>query len=248
MPPVEPLSSARGELAQPGRVRTTKMRALIIADPGIPVPPRGYGGAERLAYVLAKGLQDAGHAVEMMAGPGSVGGWPIHAYRSPNNRSLASRAFHKSVFQFVSATHASRSDIVFAFSRLDYLWSLFRLRRPTVVRFGNPIKADDNRLLPTYSHRVKLVSVSDHQRIGIPWGDWTTIHNGLPIETFRFEADRGSYLAFLGRFHPNKGAHAAIQVALATGLPLKLAGNVPDDPECRAYFDCAIRPHLGAGV
>jgi glycosyltransferase involved in cell wall biosynthesis len=69
-----------------------------------------------------------------------------------------------------------------------------------------------------------------------------TIHHGIRLEHYRFLPDKQAYLSFLGRMVPVKGAHAAIQVARAAGIPLKLAGEV--QPMFRDYWDTEIAPHI----
>jgi len=221
-----------------------RLRILIIADPVIPVPPVGYGGAERIAYMLARGLHHGGHEVKVMAGPGSAGDWPIFVHQAPDNRSFLSRAFRKTLFQLTSSACAAAVDVVVSFSRPDYLWTLFRLHKPILQIFSNPVGDRDLAIVPRPGANLRLVSVSDAQRRHCPRPDWTTIPNSVPVGEFAFKAAEGSYLAFLGRFHPNKGAHLAIRVALAMGLPLKLAGNIPNDDFCREYFATQIEPHL----
>lgn len=223
------------------------MRVLIIADPHIPVPPVGYGGIERIAYQLARGLHDEGHIVHLMAGNGSKGDWSVFHHRAPN-QSFSSRASRKTLFQFTSVSQAWNADVVFSFSRPDYLWALFLLRMRVVQIFQNPVSATDLAFVPPPRSSLRLVSVSNAQRRASHRPDWITVPNSVPVSAFRFEPNSGSHLAFLGRLHPSKGAHIAIRVARAVRLPLQIAGNIPDDPLCRDYFAREIAPQLGNGV
>lgn len=88
-----------------------------------------------------------------------------------------------------------------------------------------------------------FVSISDADRD--PYLPYVaTVYNGIALDAFTFSPDPGDYLAFVGRVHPDKGVHLAIEVARASGLRLVIAGIIQD----HAYFDQAIRPHLGPQI
>jgi glycosyltransferase involved in cell wall biosynthesis len=91
-----------------------------------------------------------------------------------------------------------------------------------------------------------LCSISDRQRTPLPDAHWTeTVYHGFPTDLFRYTAEpRGGYLAFLGRFSPEKGADRAIAFARRVGIPLRLAAKVDDDD--RAYFHEVVEPLLEA--
>jgi glycosyltransferase involved in cell wall biosynthesis len=93
---------------------------------------------------------------------------------------------------------------------------------------------------------VALVSISDSQRE--PFGDdvsWAgTVHHGIPVASFPFEAEPGDYLAFVGRVSPEKGLDLAIRIAEAVGIPLRVGAKV--DPVDQPYFDAVIRPLLAS--
>jgi glycosyltransferase involved in cell wall biosynthesis len=92
---------------------------------------------------------------------------------------------------------------------------------------------------------VPLVSISNDQRLPIPFANWqATIYHGLPRHLFTFSGHTQGYLAFLGRMSPEKGVDRAIEISLQTGLPLKIAGKIY--PEERNYFDTTIAPLLRA--
>ncbi len=103
---------------------------------------------------------------------------------------------------------------------------------------------------------VPLVSISDAQRRPVGWANFVaTVHHGIELDEFCFSGRRGDYLAFLGRVSPDKGLDAAIRVARAAGLPLKVAARMPlpgsHDTSSGAdssYWDEVIRPLLGDDV
>ena len=94
-----------------------------------------------------------------------------------------------------------------------------------------------------YNGRTRYVSISASDRH--PDLDYVaTVHHGIDLAAFTYRPQRGEYLLFFGRIHPDKGAADAIRVARASGLPLVLAGIVQD----QAYFDREVLPNLGDAV
>jgi glycosyltransferase involved in cell wall biosynthesis len=90
---------------------------------------------------------------------------------------------------------------------------------------------------------MPLISISNGQRKPLAWANWQgTIHHGLPADNYRFRAQPGSYLAFLGRISPEKRVDRAIEIATQVGMPLKIAAKI--DPVDKDYFDLAIAPLL----
>jgi glycosyltransferase involved in cell wall biosynthesis len=223
------------------------LRITVIADPIVPVPPVGYGGTERVVHSLCEGLHQRGHEVTLLAAPGSHGPWKIVAHRPPDNSRYLSRAYRKILFQLLSLRHTAGRDLVISFGRLDYLWALLRSGRNVMQSFQNPISQSDAESIPLTAKAV-LVSVSDAQRAHIKSGSWSTIYNAVPVAKMKFSIAPGNHLAFLGRLHPNKGAHIAIRIAQAANRPLVIAGNLPDDDAGRAYFEGEIKPHLGSAI
>jgi glycosyltransferase involved in cell wall biosynthesis len=94
---------------------------------------------------------------------------------------------------------------------------------------------------------MPLVSISNHQRLPIPPVRWmATVPHGLPCDLYRSGPGQGGYLAFLGRISPEKGPERAIQIALHTGMKLKIAAKV--DRVDRDYFDHAVKPLLNSAL
>ena len=92
--------------------------------------------------------------------------------------------------------------------------------------------------MPLYKEfsEVPLVSISDAQRQPLPWVNWVkTVHHGLPADSLSLNEGRGEYLAFLGRVSPEKGLDRAIEIAIRSGMKLKIAAKV--DRGDRDYFE-----------
>lgn len=222
---------------------------LIVADPKLPVPPRHYGGSERIAALLARGLQERGWKVRLLAAPGSRNyGDGVWLHRSPG-RLLVSRAFRKFWFQVVAWRASRGCDVVVNFGRIDYLWSLFRSDLPLVFRFGNPVSQDELFYLSRHCHtKVCCVFISRNQIKHLATiGRHRVVHNGVDLDQFSPDdqpiANR-DYLLFLGRLTRNKGLDLAIDAARRMDCRLVIAGNLSDEPEEQLFFEREVRPQL----
>ena len=104
-------------------------------------------------------------------------------------------------------------------------------------------RLDIPELYPVYDRfrETPLVSISDSQRAPLPQMNWAaTVHHGVPRDLLRFNPQNGKYLAFVGRISPEKGIDVAIEVALRSGVPLKIAAKV--DGADKEYYDDVIKP------
>jgi len=230
--------------------RSHNVRITVIADPLIPVPPLRYGGSERIVGALCRGLSAAGHSVRLLAGPGSRIDGEVVVYEAPGP-SVASASYHKVLFQTLSLWVSRDADVVHCYSRADYLVGLLALKMPLVYSFMNPITPWDQAFFFRSDRgKLMLVSASDNHRRDQPVSSrWHTVYPAIDIDRIPFQpARRGDYLAFLGRLTENKGAREAIAVAQRAGLPLKIAGNVSNEPGGVQYFEEEILPHLGGDI
>jgi glycosyltransferase involved in cell wall biosynthesis len=222
-----------------------------MVDAKIPVPPEGYGGTERVAALLCAGLAARGHDVTLIAAKGSRNYGRLITHPWAGRRPYPYRAWCKIRFQAQSLWHARHTDVVINFGRVDYLASLLRTRTPLVCRFGNPIEpAMIDYLRARRRDALALVSVSDHQRAHLAdASSWRTIHNAVDTDRLAFAPrPEPGYLAFLGRLTANKGAHVAIEVARRLDRPLRIAGDVSDEPGGRQFFETRVRPQLGPRI
>lgn len=222
------------------------MRILFIADPNIPVPPVTYGGAERIVDLFCKDFASRGHQVDLMAAEGSrrYGGL-LHVHKPPSLNYL-SRARRKIQFQGQSLWAAKHCDVVYCHGRVDYLRTLFAIRKPTLIKFPNPIdqqQIDD--LEAIVQDRVVLHMLSDDQRSHATTRLPThVIPNPIDCSLCRPGDGLGRYLLFLGRLTASKGVDTAIEVARRTGRELLIAGTIGSTPEDEDYFHKTIRPRL----
>jgi hypothetical protein len=116
---------------------------------------------------------------------------------------------------------------------------------PTIITVHGPVNGEEGTYYRALGETVRMVAISEAQRAhgpGLPWA--ATVHNAIRPSTFPFRADKEDFVLFLGRMHPNKGAHLAIDAARAAGLPIVLAGKCSEQVEL-AYLEQEIKPRLG---
>ena len=228
------------------------MRIAQVAPLFESVPPRLYGGTERVVYYLTEELVRQGHRVTLYASGDSITSAELvpctpRALRlDPDVRDSIP---HQMLLLDKIRERARDFDILHF--HVDYLhFPLFRTeaRRTLTTLHGLEDLADH---MPFYAHfpEMPLVSISNAQRAPLPRANFAaTVYHGLPLDPHKptFEP-RGGYLAFLGRIAPEKRPDCAIAIARATGLPLKIAAKV--DKVDEAYFREVIAPMLdGPGV
>jgi glycosyltransferase involved in cell wall biosynthesis len=115
---------------------------------------------------------------------------------------------------------------------------------PTVVTMHGPVDDDLHQLYRTLATDIHLVAISERQRQLAPDLPWAgMVHNAVRVDTFPYRTDKGDYALFLGRFHPDKAPHLALDAAHAAGRPLVLAGKCAEPAE-EEYFDREVRPRL----
>jgi glycosyltransferase involved in cell wall biosynthesis len=222
------------------------LRIAQIAPLYESVPPKLYGGTERIAGYLAEELARRGHEVTLYAAGDSTANVPI-APGVPQSLRLAGLDHLGPIFHLPMLSdvydQASRFDIIH--SHVDCL--SFPLARfvqvPTVSTMHG--RLDLKELLPVYRHYKDhpVVSISYDQRRPLPEMNWVgTVYHGLPRDLFKFHSESGNYLAFLGRMSPEKRPDLAIEIARRSGIPLKIAAKV--DRTDREYFESVIKPLL----
>jgi glycosyltransferase involved in cell wall biosynthesis len=207
-----------------------------------------YGGTERVVSYLTEELVAQGHQVTLFASGDSVTRARLRpmAKRGLRLDPDCKDALAHHIVMLDHVMEAAREFDVVHF-HIDYLNFPFsrKMRTPSLTTLHGRLDLPD--LVPVYRRfrETPLVSISDAQRKPLPWARWVaTIHHGLPRRLYPFSAQPGSYLGFLGRISPEKRPDRAIRLALAAGIPLKIAAKV--DQVDRAYYEKEIQPLLGA--
>jgi glycosyltransferase involved in cell wall biosynthesis len=210
------------------------------------VPPRLYGGTERVIHWLTEELIALGHEVTLYASGDSITSARLEAFWPRALRLDGSvkdpNALHVSMLEQVRQ-HADKYD--FLHFHLDYYpFSIFsRQAVPFVTTLHGRLDLPEHQPVFTTFSTVPVISISDAQRRPVPQANWVrTVHHGLPQDLLKPVAVRPSYLAFLGRIAPEKGVDRAIAIARRCGMPLRIAAKV--DAVDREYFEEKIRPLL----
>jgi glycosyltransferase involved in cell wall biosynthesis len=225
------------------------MRILLTVDPGIPVPPRLYGGIERIVDGLVAELRLRGHAVGLIAHPDSeccvdfLRAWPARA----SNR-LADSC--RNTVALLRAVRAFKPDVLHSFSRLGYLLPLLPLRLPKLMSYQRHTGGLRNRIAARLGGKRFVFSACSEfiAGRGRMWGGrWEAIPNFVDTDYYTFQASASpdAPLVFLSRIERIKGAHTAIAIAHRAGRRLIIAGNRVNDGEGTVYWEKEIQPHLG---
>jgi glycosyltransferase involved in cell wall biosynthesis len=211
------------------------------------VPPKLYGGTERVVSILTDALVELGHDVTLFATAEAetladlvvVRDRAIRLDEHPLKSDLAA---HLAMLHEVRR-RADEFDVFHFHVDLLHLPLFERIAHRTVTTFHGRLDLQDLPRALACWPQFPYVSISRHQRRPLPNVNWIgTVYHGLPPEMLEFAPGKGGYLAFLGRMSPEKRPDRAIEIALASGLPIKLAAKV--DRNDQAYFDETIRPML----
>ncbi len=225
------------------------MRIGQIAPLHEAVPPKLYGGTERVVSFLTEELVAMGHEVTLFASGDSVTSarlepiWPRALRLDPAIRDPI--APHMLLME-AARRQADEFDVLHF--HMDYWpFSLFgRQRTPFVTTMHG--RLDLAELQPVFDTfpNVPMVSISNSQRTPLPQANYVaTVHHGIPAGLLTPRPVKPEYLAFLGRIAPEKRPDRAIRIARAAGIPLKMAAKV--DRVDQVYFDTVIRPMLDEG-
>jgi glycosyltransferase involved in cell wall biosynthesis len=224
------------------------MRILLVMDPFIAVPPRHYGGIERVVADLGDALAARGHQVTLWAAPGSSLNGRIEPFGRESEWTAWSNVRNTVTLSSRFFTRRGAFDVVHNFGRLAYLLPIARSQVPKVQTYMRPVNPRNmqtfNRLgarsliYTAVSRAIKATGESGG-------GDWRVVHNCARPEKFSVSLrvdPSAAPLLFLARLERCKGAHTAVDLARASGRRLVVAGNVSDVPAEREYFERELRP------
>src|SRR5262249_15099802 len=208
------------------------------------VPPKLYGGTERVVSYLTEELVAQGHDVTLFASGDSETSArlisPCLRALRLDERSVDKLACHYVMLEDVMA-RASEFDLLHF--HVDYLHLPFSKARgvPHVTTLHG--RLDIPELAPLYRKfpEAPMISISKSQRKPLPWLHWVgNVYHGIPFDHLKLDSGRGKYLAFLGRIACEKRVDLAIEIASKAAMPLKIAAKV--DPSDREYYERQIKP------
>jgi len=222
------------------------MRIAQIAPLVESVPPRHYGGTERVVFWLTEELVRQGHQVTLFASGDSMTSANLEPIVPRNLRSAGKGDHAPDTLLMLKRAFAmaDRFDLIHFHLDTQHFPLFYHLRHKCVTTFHGRLD------LPVFSDvfnefpGMPLISISDNQRLpASPTANWlATIHHGLPGNLIGLGEGLGNYLLFLGRIAPEKRPDRAIEIAKRAGVKLKIAAKV--DAADRKYFSQSIAPML----
>jgi glycosyltransferase involved in cell wall biosynthesis len=226
------------------------MRIAQVAPLFESVPPKYYGGTERVVSYLTEELVRQGHQVTLFASGDSVTRADLVAACRRSLR-MDKHCVDQLAHQILMFEHvfqrAAEFDIVHF--HVDYLHFPLSRRQPITHVTTLHGRLDIPDLVPLYREfrDMPIISISNVQREPLPWANWqATVYHGVPADMYRFRPAPGTYFAFLGRISPEKRVDRAIEIAKQVQIPLKIAAKV--DRVDREYFETAVKPLLRESI
>jgi glycosyltransferase involved in cell wall biosynthesis len=219
-------------------------------DPGILVPPKGYGGHERLVYMFAKEYARLGHEVHLLITNGSiVEGCTVHGYGKvgfPPKKIDTLLAIPK-VWWFLWRNR-KKFDLIHNFGRLAYLLPVLNLPVKKIMTYGREISRRNITWINKLPNRNIVFTGCSKDLVsrGNVAGKWEVVYNAIDFSKYTLveNVPEDAPLIFLGRIEKVKGCHTAIKVALETGNRLIIAGNISPLKEEQVYFESEIKPFI----
>jgi glycosyltransferase involved in cell wall biosynthesis len=215
-------------------------RIAVLSPVAWRTPPRQYGAWETVASNITEGLVARGWDVTLFATRDSVTRARLHAVVERGYEE--DRAIDPKVAEYLHISeafeHAAEFDLIhshYDFMALAYTRLVKTPVLTTIHGFSSP------QIMPVYAKYGDgyFVSISNSDRApGLNY--LATVYNGIDLSLYPFQERAGDSLVFLGRIHPDKGAHLAIEAARLSGLPLLIAGIIQD----QGYFREQVEPHL----
>jgi glycosyltransferase involved in cell wall biosynthesis len=210
------------------------------------VPPKLYGGTERVVHYLTEELVNMGQEVTLFASGDSKTSARLIA-----NISQALR-LDKACEDYLAPHIVQLMEVLERADEFDFIhfhtdYSHFPFTQNLSTPFATTLhgKLSIPELQPLYNRfpDQPVISISNNQRQPLPQANWvSTVYHGLPLSLHKEGTGKGDYLAFLGRVSPEKGLDKAIAVAKAVGIKLKIAAKI--DKADKEYYEEKIKPLL----
>lgn len=211
------------------------------------VPPKWYGGTERVVAFLTEELVRMGHDVTLFASGDSVTSANLVA-PCPRSLRLDEKCEDPFVHQILMlemvCRRAHQFDIIHFHIDYAHFPLVRRIATPCVTTLHGRMDIAERLEIYAEFDDMRVVSISDSQRLPLAFANWqATVQHGLPLNLLTYHETPGEYLAFLGRISPEKRVDRAIQLANRLRMPLKIAAKI--NPTERKYFQEQIEPMLG---
>jgi glycosyltransferase involved in cell wall biosynthesis len=222
------------------------LRIAQVAPPLEPVPPRGYGGTERIVHALTTELVDRGHALTTFAsGDSETAGTLVPTVERALRPAGIGGDWAPWVYSTIRQVLDRAHDFDVIHAHLEWANPLLAAASPVPVLSTFHGRLDLPWATELLSGLPGAIAISRSQAASHPAVRWAGIvHNGLPLHGAPFSTERDDALVFVGRVAPEKGIVEAIEVARLTGRPLRIVAKRPVLQAEIEYFDAAFAPAL----
>ena len=233
------------------------MKVLVIAPPFIPIPPKLYGGIERMVYNLCYGLSLKGYEINLLAAKNSLsfGGnssyYKIYRY----GKNVFGRIFNWVEFQINTLKLIDHVDIIHSFVEWPELhFYLNKSNIPIIYSHHNPCYKDTfKRIINKNPNFGYLQCISNNQMKDIQINDFKKIfvtHNCVDTNLFKPNVERkDDFVMYLGRLNYNKGVDIAVNLAKDSKIPLLIAGPLREnEKEAKLIFEEKVKPYLNSQI
>lgn len=218
-------------------------------DPGVPVPPKLYGGHERLVYMFAEQYIKMGHTVTVMAGPDSqCSGKTICFGKNGLSKSKFQSFWEVLIaWKYLFFNH-SKYDLIHNFGRLIYLLPILNRPINKIMTYGRLVTKKNILNITNKPNKALIFTgCSDYLvSTGNVAGNWETVYNAIEFDKYTLVRliSENAPLIFLSRLDKIKGCHNAIELSRKTGRKLIIAGNKSHIKEEQEYFERQIKPFI----
>jgi glycosyltransferase involved in cell wall biosynthesis len=232
-------------------LKCPSMKIAQIAPIVERVPPKKYGGTERVVHALTEELVRRGHEVTLFASGDSQSSAKLESVYPRSLREAKTKDIYGTntwtlLNMGLAYDMQDEFDIIHDHLAPLSLTAANLATTPTVMTMHGAFSVDNRKLFQTL-RTPYIVTISESQMYSLPdLNHAGTVYNGLPMEHYPFGENMGEYLLFVGRISPEKGVHFAIEAALELDLPLVLAAKV--DAYDLPYFREYIEPHLSERI
>ena len=220
------------------------MRIAQIAPVAERVPPRLYGGTERVVSALTEELVRRGHEVTLFASGDSCTAATLAAVipRALRLNPAVADSYVYTMLELGMVFERAREfDIIH--NHQDYFALPFArlVETPVVTTLHGRLDLPDLPAIIRAYRDAPLISISNSQRRPLSWAHWVaTVYNGMDLTPYIEHPACGEYFAFIGRISPEKNIEGAIAIAQRTGIPLRIAAKV--DKVDQAYYEANVKP------
>lgn len=227
------------------------MKIALLAPPYLSVPPKNYGGTEKIVSLLADGLVERGHDVTLFATGDSVTRAKLISIypEGIGNSGLTKGDAYLPLLHYTECFKRQKEfDIIHNHAQYLAMYLAEFSQIPVVHTlhgsfYEGEVPEGKRKVLKAFRHH-NFVSISNNQRGGMPDLNFVaTVYNGIDTNSFEYvEKPRGDYLLWVGRIVAKKGALEAIETAKRLKIPLVIAAAI--DPQDKPYYEEFIKPHI----